>query len=129
MYGVDIEPTMVTYLARRAEAEGLANLSAHLGAPDDPRIAALPRTPDLVFVCNTYHHIDDRVGYFRRVAEALAVDARLAIVDFRPDSEMGPPAPMKMAAEQVIDELGDAGWRLQTHHDALAEQYVLVFAR
>src|SRR5512135_3343759 len=66
--GVDIEPDMVRYLAQRAHREGLANLSAQLGAADDPR---LPVKVDLVLLVDTYHHIASREDYFRRLRSSL----------------------------------------------------------
>ena len=62
VYGLDIEPEMVRYLNERAARAGLTNLRSILAATDDPRI---PEPVDLIFVCNTYHHIGDRAWYFR----------------------------------------------------------------
>jgi SAM-dependent methyltransferase len=57
VYGADVEPDMVRYLAERGRREGLANLTSVQAAPEDPR---LPRPVDLVLVVNTYHHIGER---------------------------------------------------------------------
>ena len=120
--GADIEPGMVTWLNDRARSEGLPNLVSVLADADDPHF---PCRVDLVFVCDTYHHIEDRRAYFTRLHEQTTADARLAIVDFRPDSEMGPAE--KLAPEAVVAELAEAGWALTTRHDFLPEQYFLVF--
>ncbi len=120
--GVDIEPDMVFYLNDRARREGLANLVSLLGAPEDPH---LPVPADVVFICNTYHHIDGRVDYFTRLQEQLAGDGRVAIVDYRPESLRGPPH--KLAPDVVKQEMEAAGYRLLEDHDFLPEQYFLVF--
>jgi hypothetical protein len=52
---------------------------------------------------------------------------RLVIVDFRLESERGPPREHKVAPETVRAELASAGYRLLEQHDFLADQYVLVF--
>ena len=108
--GVDIEQSMVDHLTARAAREGLTNLESRVVAPDDPGVAGMSPGPDLVFVCNTYHHIGDRVTYFQRLGEALdaTAGARLAIVDFRVDSERGPPKKHKLAPDTVIGELAQA---------------------
>lgn len=122
VYGVDIEPTLVNYLNLRARREGLTNLVALVCRPDDP---CLPEPVDLVFVCDTYHHIDDRVAYFRSLRDALRPGGRLAIVDYRA-GPWGPPDAMKISAEQVTDELERAGYtRVQA--EELPYQYLLVF--
>ena len=120
--GADIEPGMVTWLNDRARNEELPNLVSVLAGADGPHF---PCRVDLVFVCDTYHHIEDRPAYFTRLHEQTTADARLAIVDFRPDSEMGPAE--KLAPEAVVAELAEAGWTLATRHDFLPEQYFLVF--
>ncbi len=125
--GLDIEASMTDYLEQRVAAEGLTNVEAYTVAADDPGFATREPRPDLVFVCNTYHHIEAREAYFRKVREALAPGARLAIVDFWPDSEKGPPRQHKIAPEVVTAELVAAGWALKTRHDELPDQYVLVF--
>jgi SAM-dependent methyltransferase len=120
--GADIEPGMVTYLNDRARTEGLTNLVSVLAGADDPH---LPRPADLVFICNTYHHIDGRIAYFRRLREQLRPGARLAVVDYRPESRRGPPH--KLAPEAVAEELSRAGYALVDHHKFLPDQYFLVF--
>jgi SAM-dependent methyltransferase len=126
VYGIDIEPDMVRFLNERAEREGLGNLESILGGPDDPK---LPGPTDLVFICNTYHHIEDRVAYFRRLVRRLARPrAEVVIVDFLPgDLPVGPPPAMKLSAEEVIEEFRRAGYRLDRQSRALPYQYMLAF--
>ena len=62
VYGVDTESDMVKYLADRAKREGLKNVTAVAGAPDDPR---LPEKADLIILVDVYHHVEDRERYFR----------------------------------------------------------------
>ena len=121
--GVDIEPDMVHYLAQRAQRDGLANLSAQLGAADDPR---LPEKVDLVLLVDTYHHIAARDDYFRRLLGLLKPGARLALIDFRPDSPYGPPPSGRIPLAQVKRELGRAGFETLAEHDFLPYQYFLV---
>ncbi len=125
VYGLDVEPEMVEYLNNRAAAEALGNLHAVLTPPDR---AALPEPVDAVFVCNTYHHITDRVAYFRQLRQHLRADARLMIVDYyRRPLPVGPPVAHKIAADEVIGELTAAGYHLVTHDETLDYQYILIF--
>lgn len=125
VYGVDVESSMVTYLANRAKSEHLDNLTAVLGAPDD---AKLPEAVDLVTVVNTYHHIEARQAYFTRLAASLRPGARLVIIDFTRASKMGPPASAKIPPEDVAKELAAAGYT-QTASHPLPEQFFLEFTR
>jgi len=121
--GVDIEPDMVRYLAQRAQRDGLANLSAQLGAADDPRLAV---KVDLVLLVDTYHHIAARESYFSRLRSSLNPRAQVAIVDFRRASPYGPPESMRVPRAQAERELERAGFVLVARHDFLPYQYFIV---
>jgi len=126
VYGVDVESTMVEYLNARAEREGRSNLTSLLGAPDD---AKLPELVDLVMVVDTYHHIEARPVYFKKLLASVKPSGRLVIIDFTKASSMGPPSAAKLEPAQVEAELAAAGWSLVATHDVLPEQYFLVFSR
>jgi len=126
VYGVDIESSMVEYLARRAEKEGLANLTAVLATLDDPK---LPEPVDVVMLVNTLHHIEARPAYFARLASSLKPGGRLVIIDFKKGNGRGPPDSEKLSPEQVAKELGEAGYAQAETFGFLPDQYFLVFTR
>lgn len=124
VFAVDVEPSMVTYLGERARREGRTNVAAVQGAFDDPR---LPEPVDLVLIVDTYHHIDARSAYLRRLADRLRPGARVAIVDFRPGQPMGPPEEHRVPVSRVKAEFAEAGFAVVAEHDFLPNQYFLVF--
>jgi predicted methyltransferase len=126
VYAVDTEPDMVKHLAERAKREGLKNLSAVAGKPDDPR---LPQKADLALLVDVYHHIENREPYFRKLSGSLKPDGRIAVIDFRMDSPHGPPKVTRIAPERVKAELKNAGYELAQEHSFLPNQYFLVFRR
>ncbi|HSC94426.1 MAG TPA: methyltransferase domain-containing protein [Burkholderiales bacterium] len=124
VYGVDTEPDMVKYLAERARREGLKNVTAVAGAPEDPR---LPEKADLIILVDVYHHIENREQYFSRLQKSLKPGGRLAVIDFRMDSPEGPPQSARIAPERVKAELKRAGYTLAQDHEFLPNQYFLIF--
>lgn len=126
VWGIDIEPGMVRYLNERARREGLRNLFAILGTPDDPLI---PEPVDAILVVNTYHHIQERTAYFGRLSSLITEGGRLVIVDYKQgDLPHGPPEAMRIPPEIVQQELEAAGYSLSTSDlESLPYQYVLVF--
>jgi len=124
VYGVDLEPDMVKYLAERAKKENLPNLTAVAGAPDSPR---LPAPVDLVILVDVYHHVDKREAYFRKLLGSLKPGGRIAIIDFRLDSPSGPPKNMRIAPDRVKAELKQAGYALSEELEFLPRQYFLIF--
>lgn len=125
VFGVDTEPGMVKHLADRAKRERLKNVTAVAGEPGDPR---LPAKADLVILVDVYHHIDNRERYFRQLQNSLKPGGRVAIIDFRMDSPMGPPPRARMEPDRVKDEMKRAGYLLAQEHDFLLNQYFLVFS-
>lgn len=125
VYGVDIESSMVDYLQRRAEREGLRTLTAVLATSDDAKI---PEPVDLITIVDTYHHLENRVAYFTGLRRSLRPNGRIAIIDFRIGSPRGPPDEAKISGKTVIDELTRAGFVLQREHAFLADQFFLIFA-
>lgn len=126
VYAVDIAPQMVEFLRERAAREKLDRLRAVQGGDASPN---LPEAVDLVLVVNTYHHIADRIDYFRKLESWLRPQARVAIIDWKKDSPLGPPVQHRFPPEQIQNEMGRAGYRLVHQHDFLPHQNFLVFER
>jgi len=124
VYGVDTETGMVKHLSERAKREGLKNITAVAGTPGDP---GLPEKVDLVILVDVYHHIENRERYFRRLQDSLKAGGRIAVIDFRLDSPVGPPKGARMEPERVKAEMKRAGYALAQEHAFLPNQYFLVF--
>ena len=125
VYAVDVEPSMVDYVRRRAEEAGLGNVVGVVAGPSSPN---LPEAVDLVLIVNTYHHIPDRAAYFAALRDRMAPGGRIAIIDPRKGAPGGgPPDEFRFTPEEIGDELGRAGFELLTRHDFLPRQSFLVY--
>lgn len=129
VYAVDVEPEMLKYteesivhMHRPYTAEFI------LARPDSPKLPY--ESIDLLFVCNTYHHLDERSKYFSDTKSSLKPGGRVAIIDFYHDErsgELGFPKQHLVSRETVIAELIEAGYRLVREHSFLPRQYFLEF--
>jgi len=126
VYAVDIDADMLRSLDERAQNEGLANVETVLAATDDPKLP--PDGVDLIFLCNTYHHLDNRTDYFRRVRSSLRPGGRLAIVEFRGESWWTRFFPHATRQDVMRSELESAGYRLEQQLDFLPRQHFLIFS-
>jgi SAM-dependent methyltransferase len=126
VYAVDIEPKMLEYVRTRAKNAGLTNVVAVQGDSVSPR---LPKAVDLAVVVDTYHHIPNRAGYFKALGKGLTAGGRVAIIDFRKDAPEGPPPEFRFEAAQIVEEMANAGYRLDAEHAFLPRQHFLVFSR
>jgi len=124
VYAVDIQPSMVSYLRERADKEGLSNVIAVQGAADQPN---LPESVDVILIVNAYHHIGDRVAYFRKLATSLKTGGQVAIIDFKPDSPVGPPKEFRFPPERFMSEMREAGYKLIAQHTFLPRQHFFLF--
>ncbi len=126
VYATDVEPDMVRWLRDRADQQRHANVVPVLGSANEPRLS--PRSCDLVLIVDTWHHIEGRVGYARKLRLALKPGGRVAIVDFKPGLlPVGPPPEMKLLPEEVASEFSAAGYRQIPPYLKLPYQYVLIF--
>ena len=126
VYAVDIEPKLVDYMRERVHREKSENVTVILGAPDDPKLPA--GALDVIFICDTWHHINDRIDYLALLGRALKPGGSVVIVDFQKrETPVGPPLEHKIASEDVVAEFAEAGWVLATQSDILPYQYLLIF--
>jgi ubiquinone/menaquinone biosynthesis C-methylase UbiE len=128
VYAVDIEKGMIEYIEKRAKREGLNNIKSILSKPDDPLLSK--SSIDLIFICDTYHHIEKRESYLQILKEVLKKDGRLAIVDFHAvNTPVGPPLKMRIPKEKTMEDVLKAGFKLEAEYYFLPYQYFLVFAK
>lgn len=126
VFAADPEPNLVVHLRDRAEKEGLSNVIPILASSSNSRLPCAG--VDTVLIVDTFHHIDDRVAYLRRLRSCLREAGRVAVVDWKKEAlPLGPPLDHKLARELVIEEFRDAGYELKRELDLLPYQYFLIF--
>ena len=121
VFASDIEPAQLDALDARARKAGLLNIVPVLASLDDPHFP--PGRLDLVFIADTYHHLENRVDYMRRLARCLAPGGRVVVIDYKPGPQPhGPPPEHKLAAGVMRRELQEAGYVEVQSFDTHAEQ-------
>jgi ubiquinone/menaquinone biosynthesis C-methylase UbiE len=125
VYAVDVDEDMLGYLRERAAEEGRPNVEVVRGDFDDPKLP--DGRIDLVFSCNTYHHLSDRSAYFTRVRADLAPGARVAILELNGNSWFARTFGHQTPKQTIVSELEAAGYRLVGDHDLIEQQHFLVF--
>jgi predicted methyltransferase len=129
VYAVEVDDALVAKLSERVARDDLANVFVIRGQFADPKLP--DGEIDVALTSNTYHHIEDRAAYFRRLQNDLSPDGRVAHVDERHD--VPPPIrwlqtsghwtePASMRAEMT-----EAGYRKVEAFDFLPMQSFQVF--
>lgn len=125
VFAVDVEEDMVAYLQQRLTKENVTNVHAMKVPPHDPLL--IDGSLDVAFVCDVYHHIEERNGYLRKLRKALKPDGRVVIVDFyQKETPIGPPMSMRLSEETVQKELLAAGLKVTEKLTFLPYQYILI---
>jgi predicted methyltransferase len=128
VYAEDIQRPMIESIARRVKREGLSNVQTRLGTPDDPR---LPSGLHAVLMVDTYTQLADSTALLTRIAQSLAPNGRLGIVDFKRDGAGGPGPPIEDRVDPatIKAHAAAAGLRLVGEETFLRYQYFLIFGR
>ncbi len=134
VYAIDVEQQMLDYVKssmNRVGHSGQRTTNVHyiLAQPDSPRLP--PNAVDLIFVCNVFHHLENRPAYFSNAKSAVKSGGRVAIIDFYHDQrsgDVGFPRRHLVSRATVIEEMTKAGYRLVGEHDFLERQYFLEFS-
>ena len=128
VYAVDVAADILSYLKERADRENLQNIVTIASRPEDPMLPA--NSVDLAFFCDTTHHIEHRVEFYRKLSPAVKVHGRMAIIDYPPDSPHAPHKPEQLVPRsQVISEAEQAGFKFIKDIQFLPYHYFLIFEK
>src|SRR5436309_6566565 len=126
VYAVDVSPDMIVHLNRRIRDLKLKNVVTILAAPDDPLLADV--SIDRFFICDTWHHIENRDRYLALLKKMLKPGGQIIMVEFKKEqTPMGPPMEMRIERDDLVKEMEKNGFRLAAEHTFLPYQYFLVF--
>ena len=126
VYAVEIDETGLDIIKKEMNARGITNVVPIHAEPGD---AKLPEPVDLVFTCDTYHHMTDRITYFRSLTRYLKPDGHVAILDFYPHGFFSGLLGHGTAKEVVRREMESAGYRLAAEFEIVESQHFQVFSR
>ncbi len=125
VYAIDVDPDMTSHIAEEGREKGFANVQPILAEFDDPLIPE--GGVDLIFTCNTYHHLQNREEYFRRAAKYLRPGGRLAVIEHKKHGWVQRIFPHYTDPELIRSELEAAGYRRVEAFDYLERQSFQVF--
>lgn len=131
VFAVDIDEEILEYLKGEAERQKLTNISIVVSREDDPLLP--DDSIDLVFLCDTAHHIRGRVAFYQKLFRAMKKGGRMAIIDFPPEANTKGycphPRDQLLSPELVIREAEQAGFTLIEQFTFLPRQYLLLFEK
>jgi ubiquinone/menaquinone biosynthesis C-methylase UbiE len=123
---IDIDQRFLDYIEQKKQAEKSGgSIETRLTGPNASGLK--PGEADVVLIVDTFHHIENRIEYLKKLKAALSKGGLLVIIDFKKQNPPpGPPMDLRLGPEQVESELKSAGFALvSTDRDLLPYQYII----
>ncbi len=121
----DVDDMFQDFLQNRIKENNLENIEVRKIQYDSPGLK--DGEVDMVFLVNTYHHIENRPEYFRKVKKGIKENGELVTIDFfKSDLPVGPSLDHKISMDVVITELKEAGYStFEIDVNLLPYQYII----
>ena len=84
---------------------------------------------DIVIIVDTYHHIEDRIAYFKKVKDGLKQGGKLLVLEYKKmDIPIpSPPFSMKLDPKTIETELKESGFtKFTLDYDIMPYQYTII---
>lgn len=82
----------------------------------------------MIFTCITYHHLEDRVSYFKNASKYLRPGGRITVIDFNGEGWFTRLIGHWTPREVILQELQQADYSLQQELTFLPNQVFLLFS-
>ena len=126
----DIAERFLKKIEADCRQAGLSNVTTVQCTIDDSRLA--PDSVDVVFLCDTYHHLEFPQKTMASIQRALRTGGRLIIVDFKRIEGVSSDfilQHVRAGQEEFTREITGCGFRLIDTQDFLQENYILRFQK
>lgn len=129
VYAVDTDPEFLEFIRNSAMEKGLNNVETVLAAED--KLILPEKSLDFVFVRNVYHHLPNRIEYFRNLRGLLKPRGKIVIIEYKRGGGLfsfrrifGHYVPR----ETILEEMEEAGYRSEKSFDFLPKQSFTIFS-
>lgn len=126
---IDIDDRFLSYIEDRKEELSYVideeRVITRLSIENDPLLR--PKEVNTALLVNTYHFINDRISYLRKVWAGLKPDGKIVIVDYKKGpTPSGPASEMRIPGDVVVSELKNAGFKnIVSDLNSLEYQYII----
>lgn len=128
VYGVDVQPEMLSLMRERMEEQGIENVIPILGSYHNPRLP--PETIDLILLVDVYHEFSHPEEMLAAMRKSLKPDGLIVLVEYRAED---PDVPIKelhkMSKDQINLELEANDFKLVKEFDELPWQHMMFFGK
>jgi len=130
VFAVDISAEMLEVIrGKLAAADAPKNVELVVG--EDSATGLAEASCDLIFLSAVWHEIEDQAAALREFSRIAAPNAKLAIVEWRPDATPppGPPQEHRIPRDKVEKAMEEGGWAVVKSDVVSATTYIVVGQR
>lgn len=129
VYGVDIQPEMLTYFNEYCARDNITNITPVLGIFDDPRLPTA--SLDWIILADVYHEFENPEPMLQKMLQALKPTGKVCLLEYRLNGETAQHIKKdhRMSVEQVKAEWLPAGFELLELHEFLPSQHLFIFGK
>lgn len=126
VYALEINDDMLTIIAEKAKNEGISNIETikvhndHFDLEDG--------SVDIVLMVTVLHEIQNKHAVLEETKRLLNDNGKFAVIEFhKRETPMGPPPAHRMGKNEVLNLLGNSGFKVIEDFDLGDNFYCLVF--
>jgi ubiquinone/menaquinone biosynthesis C-methylase UbiE len=126
VYAIDVDAALLAIVKEKATATSISNIETIVAGASDPKV---PEPVDLLFVCDTMHHLPNQAEYVKQFAKLLKPGGRVAVIDFKEGNWPAGHESFKITPAQVDGWMQGAGLTRAAAHDFLATNFFHEYRR
>lgn len=124
VYAIDVDAGLLDIVSQKAKAAGGSTIETILAENTNPK---LPEPVDLIFICDTMHHLPDQATYVKQFAKLLRPGGRVAVIDFKAGDWPAGHESIAITPAQVDAWMKGAGFTRSATHNFLATNFFHVY--
>lgn len=126
VYAIDVDAGLLAIVAEKAKAAGVTTVETIVAGAADPK---LPEPVDLLFICDTMHHLPNQASYVKQFGALLRPGGRVVVIDFAEGKWPGGHEAFTIIPKQVDEWMHAAGFTRSATHTFLATNFFHVYQR
>ena len=130
VYAVDIAPKFIEHIEKTCKEADIKNVVGIVCTADSVKLP--PKSVDLVFICDTYHHFELPFKTMASIHEALRPGGQVVVVDFHRipgKSREWVLNHVRAGQEVVVKEIEQSGFKKVGEEKLLSENYLIRFEK
>jgi SAM-dependent methyltransferase len=124
VFAIDVDAGLLAIVAEKAKAAGVTTIETVVAGATDPK---LPEPVDLLFICDTMHHLPNQADYVKQFGKLLRPGGRVVVIDFAEGKWPVGHEAFTITPKQVDAWMEAAGFKRTATHTFLATNFFHVY--